>query len=153
MKYKISATITLAILFTGCNEIPQIPHPHVNNHQGNFVPSDTKELSKPMDENETKVKKPKIKKPIKHSNPKPPKKDIKLKEVHDENFSPDYMYPTEKKSPKKVAPKPKPATTKKAMGKDECISLIGQERFDRYTQMLGSQDGAIKRCEMIKAQN
>jgi hypothetical protein len=60
------------------------------------------------------------------------------------------MYPESKKPVvKKVAKKSTPSTTK--MTQQECISLIGQERFDKYAQMFGGDSGAIKRCKMIKA--
>ena len=90
--------------------------------------------------------------------PVKPKKFHKLKEVQDNNFNPDYMYPeTPKNTPKKpvsqevtttATPLSSSATT---MGKEECIAMIGQEKFDKYTQMLGGESGAIKRCTMLKA--
>jgi len=81
----------------------------------------------------------------------PPKATHTLKEVEDTNFSPEYMYP-------ETAVK-KPAKTQQAstaqmtvqMSRDECIGMIGQEKFDHYTQMLGSESGAIKRCIMLKS--
>jgi len=98
-----------------------------------------------------------VKKPIKHT--PPPKKDIKLKEVEDTNFSSEYMYPeTKSKKEKPVAVAkvdstettvPEPSSSK--MGKNECISMIGQAKFDKYTQMLGNEASAIKRCQMLKA--
>lgn len=87
--------------------------------------------------------------------PKAPKKDIELKEVEDENFSSEYMYPeTAKKSKKKVEEKVSTVATSEvsaAMTKTECLSMIGQEKFDKYAQMLGSDAGAIKKCAMLKA--
>jgi len=93
--------------------------------------------------------------------PAPPKKKIELKEVEDTNFSSEYMYPEAKrKKGKPVAvlqtdtrdeavavPSPSP----NSMGRGECISMIGQEKFDKYTQMLGDEASAIKRCKMLKA--
>jgi len=89
----------------------------------------------------------------------PPKKKIKLKEVEDTNFSSEYMYPetkTKKEKPVAVVQTnstdvitPTPAAS--IMGKGECISMIGQEKFDKYTQMLGDEASAIKRCKMLKA--
>ena len=85
------------------------------------------------------------------------KKKIKLKEVEDENFSSDYMYPeTAKKSSKKVVETVSTTETIEeaspaAMSKTECLSMIGQEKFDKYAQMLGSDAGAIKKCAMLKA--
>lgn len=107
------------------------------------------------------VKEPvkKVKKVKKRSAPKAPKKDIKLKEVEDTNFSSEYMYPetkTKKAKPVAVAKADSTETTAPAastsnMSKGECISMIGQEKFDKYTQMLGDEASAIKRCKMLKA--
>ena len=84
--------------------------------------------------------------------PPAPKKNIKLKKVEDNNYSSGYMYPgAVKKKPVKVAqtsPVPTPTNT---MSKEECISMIGQEKFDKYTQMFGSEASSLKRCKMLKA--
>jgi outer membrane biosynthesis protein TonB len=107
----------------------------------------------------------KVEKPVKKAKPKKrytpakPKKDIKLKEVEDNNFSSEYMYPeTKKKKAKPVAvAKADPSETASPtvssgnMSRGECISMIGQEKFDKYTQMLGNEASAIKRCQMLKA--
>jgi len=78
-----------------------------------------------------------------------PKKQITLKKVEDRNYSSDYMYPDDKRKPHKSAPIASAATG--TMNKAECIAMIGQEKFDRYTQMFGSEAAAIKRCTMIRA--
>ena len=91
--------------------------------------------------------------------PKAPKKNIKLKKVEDTNFSSEYMYPeakTKKAKPVAVAKVASTETTAPAastsnMSRGECISMIGQEKFDKYTQMLGDEASAIKRCKMLKA--
>jgi hypothetical protein len=142
MKYiKLTILGISSLAFIGCNEVPQLPQPHVPQNRSNFVQTPDTNATKPKDTNQAT-------KPI--TIPKPPKKNIKLKKVQDDNFSPEYMYPESKKPVvKKVAKKSTPSTTK--MTQQECINLIGQERFDRYVQMLGSIDGAIKRCMMIKA--
>lgn len=93
-------------------------------------------------------------KPIKKL-PPPPKKEIKLKEVEDTNYTDEYMYPEDTKAAKKdpvekQAPVP---ATKEGMTKEECISMISQEKFDKYTEMFGSEDASIKRCMMLKAMN
>ena len=44
-----------------------------------------------------------------------------------------------------------PAASTSNMSRGECISMIGQEKFDKYTQMLGDEASAIKRCKMLKA--
>jgi PBP1b-binding outer membrane lipoprotein LpoB len=105
-----------------------------------------------------KVKKPakkKVKAKKRHV-PAKPKKNIKLKKVEDNNFSSEYMYPGEKKKKEKSVEVAKvdPAETAISandMSKSECISMIGAEKFDKYTQMLGDEASAIKRCKMLKA--
>ena len=107
------------------------------------------------------VKKPKTKPKAKKRRkaPKAPKKNIKLKEVEDTNFSSEYMYPetkTKKAKPVAVAKVASTETTAPAastsnMSRGECISMIGQAKFDKYTQMLGDEASAIKRCKMLKA--
>jgi PBP1b-binding outer membrane lipoprotein LpoB len=99
------------------------------------------------------VVKPKPK-PKAHA-PKPPKKNIKLKEVEDENFSSEYMYP---ETNKKAAKKPEEVitvatenTSVTAMTNEECISMIGREKFEKYSQMFGGDAGALKKCKMLKA--
>jgi hypothetical protein len=142
MKYIKLTILSISYLtFTGCNKVPQLPQPHVPQNRSNFIQIPDTNATNPIDTNQTT-------KPI--TIPKPPKKHIKLKKVQDNNFSPEYMYPTTpKKEVKKVAKDEMLVST--TMTQQECINLIGQERFDRYTQMLGSIDGAIKRCMMIKA--
>ncbi len=108
-----------------------------------------------------KVEKPvkKVKAKKRYKAPKAPKKNIKLKEVEDTNFSSEYMYPetkTKKAKPVVVAKADStgsvtPAASTNNMSKGECISMIGQTKFDKYTQMLGDEASAIKRCKMLKA--
>ncbi len=101
--------------------------------------------------------KPVVKKPVvaKKQLPPPPKKNIKLREVDDTNFNPDYMYPEDKKAAPKTAEKAQtpsePATASSGMSKEECIAMITQEKFDKYTAMFGSEEASIKRCNMLKA--
>jgi len=156
MKYQKILIPAMSIFFIGCNEIPQIPQPHVPQNRSNFIQARDTNLSKsPMDTNTTQKVKASHKKVVKQTIKKAPKKDIKLKKVEDTNFSPDYMYPTtNKKTTKpKVTVKNKSNNESKSMTKDECISLIGQDRFNRYVDMLGTQSAALKRCELIKSQN
>ena len=90
--------------------------------------------------------------------PKPPKKVHALKEVQDQNFDPDYMYPVTHVK-KHTVPTPKtetavestPAAATTTMGRDECIAMLGQAKFDKYTQMLGSESASIKRCVMMQS--
>jgi hypothetical protein len=66
------------------------------------------------------------------------------------------MYP---ETPKKRYKEPEttqpvettPDATPERMGKEECIGMIGQTKFDKYTQMLGSETAAIKRCVLLKS--
>ena len=84
--------------------------------------------------------------------PPKPKKEHELKEVEDTNFSDAYMYPesTTKKAPvTKVAVAP--VATSGIMNKAQCIAMISQEKFDKYSAMFGSEAASIKRCQMIKA--
>jgi len=96
-----------------------------------------------------------VQKPRTYTPPPPPKKNIKLKEVEDENFSSEYMYPeTDKKAAKKQEEVTTLATESgsvSAMTNAECISMIGQEKFDKYAQMFGGDAGALKKCKMLKA--
>ena len=87
--------------------------------------------------------------------PPPPKKKITLKEVEDTNYTDDYMYPEDTKAAKKdpvEMQKGTPISTG-AMSKEECIAMISQEKFDKYTAMFGSEQASIKRCTMLKAMN
>lgn len=92
--------------------------------------------------------------PVKQTVPPPPKKDIKLKEVQDNNFTAEYMYPKAKtkEKPQTVLAENNMTTPKKVngMSKEECIQMIGEEKFNKYAQMFGSEDSSIKRCAMLK---
>ncbi len=85
-----------------------------------------------------------------------PTKIKELKEVEDNNFDPEYMYPdTQKRSPKVHAVSQSTDTIADAssdtMSREACIGMIGQEKFDKYTQMLGSESAAIKRCILLRS--
>ena len=88
---------------------------------------------------------------------KEPKKDIELKEVQDDNYSSAYMYPEGKVKKEKVVKTAEVeststiASTAHTMNKEECVSMIGQVKFDKYTQMFGDEASSIKRCAMLKA--
>ena len=83
--------------------------------------------------------------------PTPPKKNIKLKKVEDNNYTSGYMYPgAAKKKPVKIA-QATAATTSTSMDKAQCIAMIGPEKFAKYTQMFGSEAASLKRCKMLKA--
>jgi len=42
----------------------------------------------------------------------------------------------------------KPLNT--AMTKAECVSMIGNTKFERYSKRFGGESGAIKRCAILK---
>ena len=84
--------------------------------------------------------------------PPPPKKKIKLKEVDDTNYDSAYMYPEDTMRKEKVqTPEQTSIADTVIMGKEECIAMISQEKFDKYTAMFGSEAASIKRCKMLKA--
>ncbi len=37
-----------------------------------------------------------------------------------------------------------------SMSKRECISMIGQTKFERYSKRFGGEAGALKRCAILK---
>ncbi len=96
-------------------------------------------------------------KPIQHKAlPPAPKKNIKLKEVDDSNYSDNYMYPEDTAAAKKDPVEETQVTqteTAGAMTKESCISMISHEKFDIYTAMFVSEAASIKRCAMLKAMN
>jgi len=125
MKSILTLLLASAFLLLGCNEQPQLQQP-------------MQIKKKPVANTYSNV-------------PKPPKKKIELKEVEDENFSSDYMYPDANKKPEKieklVAETPAADTD---MTRTECISMLGQEKFDKYAEMFNGDAGAIKKCKMLK---
>jgi hypothetical protein len=60
------------------------------------------------------------------------------------------MYPDDKRA-KHVVSDTSSAASAQLMSKSDCIDMIGEEKFDHYTQMFGSEAEAIKRCTMIRA--
>ncbi|PTB87928.1 hypothetical protein C9925_01000 [cyanobacterium G8-9] len=94
-------------------------------------------------------------KPIHHKIlPRPPKKNIKLKKIEDTNYSDTYMYPEDTAAAKKdPVPTEVLSQSTEVMTKEACISMISQEKFDKYTAMFGSEAASIKRCAMLKAMN
>jgi hypothetical protein len=86
--------------------------------------------------------------------PTPPKKDIKLKKVEDANFNSEYMYPQTRNKPKEIKTVKTLKTTtdsSASMTKESCITMIGQDKFNKYTKMFGNEAASIKRCAMLKA--
>ena len=135
MKY-IPLTLISTILFVGC--VSKDPNPVV--YEKNIYP--TQHI------NPTPQYTPEQK-----TLPKRAHKRIKLKPVEDTNYSTHYMYPEDTKAAKKdpVVPNTNVASTMPSMTKEACITMIGQEKFNRYTTMLGSEDSSIRRCAILKA--
>ena len=132
MKHLTLTLTTTLLIFTACSNQEQVRY--IN--------------KKIIDEKKTKVV----------DIPKPPKRYVKLQKIEDENFSSDYMYPDTKKSTAKVKVQKNIDSNKTSemvntsitMTKEECISMIGQEKFDNYTQMYGDTNLALKKCKMLK---
>lgn len=140
---QISIALGLALLFAGCaqNTLPRSSKPVVKRP----VPATVKPV----------IKKPTVKKSVANIQlPTPPKKNIKLREIDDKNFNADYMYPKDEQAVTKTVektPTPLAPASVGTMSKEECIGMISQEKFDKYTTMFGSEASAIKRCTMLKA--
>jgi hypothetical protein len=85
--------------------------------------------------------------------PPPPKKKIELKEVQDDNYSPEYMYPDDqyKKDKPAVSTDTTVKTATPSMTKEECVSMIGQEKFNKYSEMFGNESAPLKRCTLLKS--
>ena len=89
--------------------------------------------------------------------PPAPKKKHIPKVVEDTNYSDKYMYPEDSKAAKKdpievnTVQKEANQTASHGMSREECISMISQEKFDKYTAMFGNEEASIKRCAMLKA--
>ena len=129
--------VIIGLLLIGCSNkeaplvVPQIIETDINN------------TLETLDLNETEVVKQTMPKP-------PPRKKIKLKKVKDNNFDEKYMYPTKKNKPKKII-SPKPIIKTDSMTKEECISMIGEDKFAKYSKMFKSESASIKRCVLLKA--
>jgi hypothetical protein len=77
---------------------------------------------------------------------------IKSKKKDPELLGPQRTY-TQNNTAKATAtaastPRPKPKT--KGITKSECISLIGEEKFNTYVQKYGGEKGALRRCLILK---
>ncbi len=59
--------------------------------------------------------------------------------------------PTETAASQPVtAPQTPTKTLTSTMNKEECISMIGAVKFERYSKRFGGESGAIKRCAILK---
>ncbi len=74
-----------------------------------------------------------------------------LKEVQDNNFSSAYMYPEDNVKKEEVVKVAEAQSIVNGMSKEECISMIGKEKFSQYADMFGDETSSIKRCAMIKS--
>ncbi|MGC9351299.1 MAG: hypothetical protein ACP5D3_04860 [Sulfurovum sp.] len=85
--------------------------------------------------------------------PAPPKRTFKPKVVEVENYTSEYMYPSNKthSAPAKQAENKEQNLASEGMTKEECIAMIGEEKFAKYTEMFSGETGAIKRCTILKA--
>ena len=85
--------------------------------------------------------------------PAPPKNSFKPKVVQVDNYTSEYMYPSKKMQPTPVnqVDQEEQNTATETMTKEECIAMIGEEKFEKYTQMFSSEAAAIKRCMLLKA--
>ncbi len=53
-------------------------------------------------------------------------------------------------SPKAVEIQPTTTASTSSMTKEQCIAMIGNEKFERYSKRFGGESGAIKRCAILK---
>lgn len=83
----------------------------------------------------------------------PPKRTFTPKIVQAENYTSEYMYPENKVQPALVNKdnQVEQSTEMEDMTKEECIGMIGQEKFEQYTEMFSGEAAAIKRCTILKA--
>jgi hypothetical protein len=138
--------------FNACNETPDLPKRTSSNTSIGPVPS-PENVPPPPTANTIPEKEP----PVIYNDGSPhPKKTLRLQKVEDTNFSPEYMYPKTKKKEKKtesLTHATYPAHNKKnpAVTKEECVGMLGEAKFARYVEMLGSEAAALKRCAMLKA--
>lgn len=171
------ATLSLMFIFSGCTKSQNYRLRTQNTKQNILIQKQRQEINALRAQLKIKknaIKKARTKNRIQRKNkvvhtpklPQAPKKNIKLKRVEDSNYSSSYMYPTTKKKPmlqKKVIHTPvvtSPSSTTLAplkpiqhgtMSKAECISMIGINKFTKYTQMFGSEAASLKRCKILKA--
>jgi len=50
----------------------------------------------------------------------------------------------------KEEPASQPAAATATMTKDKCIALIGQEKYDEYTEKYGSETAALRKCLILQ---
>jgi len=135
MYYRLSILLILPLFFTGCGSTS-------NPYQQRASQLPPKEVVTP-------VTLPPIRRTY-HT----------IKKVEDTNFSDSYMYPQTKSVVKKekvtptlavATPETTTPTVQTGMTKVACIAMLGEEKFNKYTQMFGSEAASIKRCTMLQA--
>lgn len=135
--------LLFATLFIACTSSNSLPP----QYQKQIVPTPVP----------TPIAKPKV-----QPKQKDPRAKHEMQKVEVNNYTDTYMYPEDGKLAKKdpvakvkapdsnsTIPAPAPIASN-SMGKEECISMMGEDKFAHYSKMFGSDAGAIKRCTMIK---
>jgi hypothetical protein len=147
MKLWIAPTLLLLFL-TGCNNTKQYIRLQNQNARQALIIQQQQARIEALTQQVKKTKKRRISRSS--ALPKAPKRNIKLKKVEDTNFNSDYMYPETKKRPK-TTKTVKDTTSSLNMTRESCIAMIGEEKFNKYTEMFGNEAASIKRCAMLKA--
>ena len=157
MKYAILCVIAVLTLLglSGCTSNSQVVQlRNQTMRQSLIIQRQQRQIAELQAKLESKQQKPanislKHKKDTQSQKYTKPKQNIKLKKVEDTNYNSDYMYPDDKKT--KSTQTVATATPTVSMNKAECVTMIGEAKFERYTQMFGGEAAAIKRCAMIRA--
>ena len=143
MRY-IGFGIVVLLLMSGCvRRVRHIPMEPLENNETNI----TTHTGTLYDTSQTEAK----------YNLKPEPYSVGSKEKDPELLGPQRTIETEKvtasdttqvstSAPSKVSG----STLSASMSKSECISMIGQAKFDRYSKRFGGESGAIKRCAILK---
>jgi len=150
MKLWIAPALAL-LFFSGCNSTKQNVQLQNKNAQQALLIQQQQARIEALTKHITKSKSRKRNVTRRSALPPKPKRNIKLKKVEDTNFNSEYMYPQTKTKAKKVAPLAKTTTTSSSMTKEACITMIGEDKFNKYTKMFGNEASSIKRCAMLKA--
>ena len=79
---------------------------------------------------------------------KPEPYSIKSKKKDPELLGPQRTYKSDKPKPVTRTQRTKRKTS--GMTRSSCISLIGEEKFNKYVKKYGGEKGALRRCLIIK---
>jgi uncharacterized protein YcfL len=153
--WKLLFVASMVLVFAGCNSRTQnLQLRNINAHQAQTI----KQQQLLIDALKEKIDGPTDTYTSTSSVPQAPKRNVTLKKVEDTNYNSGYMYPGENK--KVTAPTPQEVTTSSSpsgtssstgMSKEECIGMIGEDKFAKYTKMFGSEASSLKRCTILKA--